>query len=96
MFHRADNFLKLKANSKKTIAKMRFTVNMKKFTRPFLREVIGTIKTAPNQPADKLTNKSEIVENQIGSILFINSFYKRIQQKSMVYKRQKDTNGVYR
>lgn len=41
-----------------------FAVNTNHFSLPFSSEKLGMINTAPNQPAERLINKSEKTENQ--------------------------------
>ncbi|MBI3559216.1 hypothetical protein HY085_02370 [Candidatus Gottesmanbacteria bacterium] len=54
-----DFFLNSKATARDRIANNKCQVNTKNLSLLGLSEAIGTIKTVPNQPADKLTNKSD-------------------------------------
>lgn len=63
------NFLSSNAITRETIPRMKLNVNVARFISRGFLEAIGTITAAPNHPADKLTNKSEIVISQTGSIL---------------------------
>ena len=63
-----NNFLKINANAKDRIANKISVVNIRSFFVPLPLEKLGTIKTAPNQPAERLTNKSEMTTNKAGSI----------------------------
>lgn len=47
-----------------TVAKMILIVNITTFTFISLSSIAGIINAAPNQPADKLINQSEIADNQ--------------------------------
>lgn len=66
-------FLNLKAITKNNIPKITSSVKSHTLNGSDFSEKAGTINAAPNQPADKLTNKSEIIENQIGSVFIINN-----------------------
>ncbi|MBU2544034.1 ATP-binding protein, partial [Patescibacteria group bacterium] len=67
LFH--DNLLKRKAAINDSIANITSPVNTKVFFHPLSLEKLGTIITAPSHPADKLTNKSENIENHTLSTL---------------------------
>src|SRR3989344_3991273 len=62
------SFLNIKANSKHTIANNKSVINTNHFLLPDTFEKFGTIKTIPNQPAERLTNKSERTPANTGSI----------------------------
>ncbi|PIS22235.1 hypothetical protein COT50_03035, partial [candidate division WWE3 bacterium CG08_land_8_20_14_0_20_41_10] len=62
-----NNLLKTNAKPKQNIPSSVSTVKTSVFSNPLLAEKLGTIITAPNQPADKLTNNSEKIVNQRGS-----------------------------
>ena len=56
------------AINNETIANTKSPVNITNLFAPFTLEKLGTINAAPNQPADKLTNKSETTDDQAGLI----------------------------
>lgn len=64
-----EGFLRIKATTKQTIAASVSNVKINNLPIPFSSEKLGTIITAPIQPADRLTNKSERTDDQIGSNL---------------------------
>lgn len=78
VFHKLVSFLNLKASIKAKIASKRFVVNIQGLTRAFL-EAAGAIIAAPTQPADKLTNKSEKIFNQMRSEGFIKNKYSKLE-----------------
>jgi len=61
----------INANIKQSIARAISIVNTFHFSRPVLSEKLGTINTAPSQPADKLINKSAKIKFQTANA-FIN------------------------
>lgn len=67
-FHSPESFLSLKASIKETIANKRLVVNNLALSLFGILAVADMIKAAPNQPADKLINKSEIIVKISGSI----------------------------
>lgn len=73
-----SELLRKYAITNENIARKILDVNMRSFLQPFSLEKLGTITTAPNQPAARLTNKSENTESQLGSKFCIRSLYQRI------------------
>lgn len=68
IFHIPPSFLNWNAITKNKIPKNKLVVNTHALS--FCRgSVRGTIIAAPNQPADRFTNKSDNIVNQTGSIL---------------------------
>lgn len=76
-FHIPPNFLKWNATTKNRIPKSKFVVNTHILSFGF-GSVKGTIIPAPNHPAERFTNKSESIESQYGSKLYIRSLYQRV------------------
>ncbi|MFZ5366523.1 MAG: phage integrase SAM-like domain-containing protein [Patescibacteria group bacterium] len=67
VFGAHNNFLKTNATPKENIPSNTSVVKTNNFLLPFSLAKLGTISTTPNQPADKLTNRSDTIDSQIGS-----------------------------
>ena len=63
--------------TKHNIPNSKSTVNIAHFFLPFTEVKLGTIKTTPNQPADRLINRSDNPPNQFPSNYVIASVAKQ-------------------
>jgi len=81
------NFLKINANPTETIAPKISAVKINDLFLPFSEEKLGTIITAPSQPAAKLTNKSEKIKNHEESNLINTNLTQWIK---VIYLREGD------
>ncbi|MCG2702052.1 hypothetical protein L6273_02795, partial [Candidatus Parcubacteria bacterium] len=72
----SPNFLNLKAITTNTIPNSASVVKIAKSIEKGASEKAGTIKLAPNQPAERLINKSESVVNKAGSNFINNNLTK--------------------
>ena len=81
-----NNLLSLTATTKNSIEADKSNVKTTILNQPFFSEKLGTINAAPNQPAEKLINKSAIAPNQTVSNLIAGTLTKK--NKSVRKRRE--------